>query len=276
MRIVAIAFLLVSVITMSATAATKVFILAGQSNMDGRGKKSELTGDLEKWAKPQADVRIAYSNSTIRGPYTSGGFKPLEPGYSVPPGSNKLGDKYKLPAATFGPEVSFGRTIADALPSDKIVIIKFSEGGTSLHKDWKLDQPAGLYEQFLAFTQKSLKDLNDTYELAGMVWHQGEADASLKAGEYQKLLTAFIERVRKDLNAPQLPFVVAEVFDNKERDAVRSAQRATTQAVAQTIFVPASDLTTNDHGTHFDTKSQITLGQRIARACLDHNPTNSK
>ena len=101
-----------------------------------------------------------------------------------------------------------------------------------------------------------------------MIWHQGESDASLAEGEYQKLLPAFIARVRKDLNAPDLPFVVAEVFDNGHRDRVRAGERATTQAVSNTLFVPASDLKTSDNGTHFDTPSQIKLGGRIAEAWL--------
>ena len=37
-------------IASAASKPLKIFILAGQSNMDGRGKKSELTGDLAKWA----------------------------------------------------------------------------------------------------------------------------------------------------------------------------------------------------------------------------------
>ena len=269
-------FSLVTVITIALTAipadaATKVFILAGQSNMDGRGKASDLVGPLAKWAKPQADVRIAYSNSTIRGPYTSDGFQPLQPGFSVPPGSREAhGKDFKLPSATFGPEVSVGRALADGLPNDKIVLIKFSEGGTSLHKDWNPNQSNTLYDQLVAFTKKSLADLHEDYQLAGFIWHQGESDASLPEGEYQKLLTALIGRVRKDLNAPDLPFVIAEVFDNHHRDRVRAGQRGTTQAVAHTLFVPADHLVTSDNGTHFDAASQIELGQRIAHALLQN------
>jgi iduronate 2-sulfatase len=100
-------------------APVRVYILAGQSNMDGRGKKSELVGDLATWATPQADVRIADANSTRRGPFSTDGFVPLAPGYSVPPGTKGK----KLPGGTFGPEVSFGRALADANREHKIVLI---------------------------------------------------------------------------------------------------------------------------------------------------------
>jgi hypothetical protein len=249
-----------------------VFILAGQSNMDGRGTKSELIGELAKFAKPQADVRIAYSNSTMRGPYETDGFVALAPGFSVAPGTReKFGADYKLPGETFGPEVSFGRSVADAMTDKHIAIIKFSEGGTSLHKDWNPDTRGALYDQMLAFVTKSLKslkDAGDTYELSAFVWHQGESDSGLPEGEYQKLLTNLIDRVRNDLKEPKLLVVIGEVFDNEHRDRVRAAQRATTQAVARTIFVSADGLETFDNGTHFDTKSQIELGNRLADGFL--------
>jgi hypothetical protein len=254
----------------------KVYILAGQSNMDGRGRKSELVGELARWVKPQADVRIAYSNSTRRGPYATEGFVPLEPGYSVPPGTKER----KLPGDTFGPEVSFGRAMADAHPDDRILLIKFSEGGTSMHKDWMPGVAHdGLYPQFLAFVRRSLKSLSDagqTPQLAGMIWHQGESDASLPEGEYQRLLTDFIAHVREDLEAPQLNFVIGEVYDNGHRDRVRAGQRATAAAVPNVVFVPVEGLKTLDAGTHFDTRSQIELGRRLAAALTRQNPTTKE
>ena len=242
----------------------KVYILAGQSNMDGRGKKSDLVGDLARWAKPQADVAIAYSNSNRRGPFATDGFVPLEPGFSVPPGTKQA----KLPGATFGPEVSFGRAIADANSDVRTVLIKFSEGGTSLHGDWMPEAKNSLYPQFLAFVQKSLKSLGGDAKIEAMVWHQGESDASLKEGEYQKLLTAFIAQIRKDLASPDLPFVIGEVYDNAKRDRIRAGQRATAASVDNVYFAPADKLQTSDGGTHFDAASQIEMGQRLAAALM--------
>ncbi len=243
----------------------EVFIVAGQSNCDGRGKASELTGPLAKWSKPQDDVLIAYSCSKLRGPVlTSDGFKPLQPGWSVAPGKDK---PTKLPSGTFGPEVSFGRGVADHLKGKKVALIKFAEGGTSLGKDWNPEVKDRLYPAFLDFTKKSLKELKDqghTYTLRGMIWHQGESDASLIADEYQKLLTAFIARVRTDLEVPDLPFGVGEVFDNGKRDTVRAAQKATAEKVKGVFFVSADGLKTFDGGTHFDAASQIELGERFA------------
>jgi iduronate 2-sulfatase len=243
----------------------EVFLVAGQSNGDGRGRASDLTGPLARWAKPQEDVRIAYSCSTLRGPaLDSRGFKPLRPGWSVAPGKNR---PTKLPGETFGPEVSFGRGMADRLKGKKVALVKFAEGGTSLARDWNPHVLDRLYPAFLDFTKKSLKGLMDTghtYAVRGMIWHQGESDANLTADEYEKLLTAFIFRVRADLEAPDLPFGVGEVYDNGKRDAVRAAQKVTAEKVKRVFFVPADKLKTFDGGTHFDAASQIELGRRFA------------
>jgi hypothetical protein len=275
---VRLGFLLLACLAMLGAAPdhkpVKVYILSGQSNMDGRGRKSELVAELAPWAKPQEDVSIAYSNSSKRGPYATDGFVPLEPGYSVPPGTKER----KLPGDTFGPEVSFGRTIADAHPGEHIVLIKFSEGGTSLHGDWMPDAKDSLYPQFLAFVRKSLDSLGKDAKLEAMVWHQGESDASLPEGEYQRLLTEFIARVRKDLSSPDLPFVIGEVYDNGHRDRVRAGQRGTAAAVPHAMLVPVNGLKTLDAGTHFDTPSQIELGKRLAQALIEKpsEPTGPK
>jgi iduronate 2-sulfatase len=243
----------------------EVFLVAGQSNCDGRGAAAALTGPLVKWVKPQDDVPVAYSCSTLRGPaLDSGGFKPLQPGWSVAPGKNR---PTALPSGTFGPEVSFGRGMADRLKGKKVALIKYAEGGTSLAKDWNPDVKDRLYAAFLAFTRKSLADLKDrghTYTVRGMIWHQGESDAGLTAEAYQKLLTTFIGRVRADLGVPDLPFGIGEVYDNGKRDAVRAAQKAAAADVTGAFLVSAGGLKTSDGGTHFDAASQIELGERFA------------
>lgn len=242
-----------------------VFLVGGQSNCDGRGPAKDLTGPLASYVKPQEDVIIAYSCSKLRGPILeSGGFKPLQPGWSVSPGYKR---EKGLPSPTFGPELAFGRAMADSLKPKKVAIIKYTEGGTNLAKQWNPDTKDMLYDASVAFTKKWLKDLKDrghTYTIRGMIWHQGESDAALTADAYEKLLTTFIERMRKDLDAPDMAFGIGEVYDNKKRDTIRVAQKATAEKVKGAYFVPASDLKTYDGGTHFDAASQIELGKRFA------------
>ena len=258
---------LLSILSLATVARAEhydIFLVAGQSNCDGRGAAKELIGDLAPYAEPQSDVPIAYSCSSLRGPVLhSDGFQPLQPGWSVAPGRNK---PKSLPSGTFGPEVSFGRAVADALPDRHVALIKYAEGGTNLKRDWNPAVRDRLYDAFLAYVAQSLKiltDRGDTYELRGMIWHQGESDAGLPEGEYQNLLTDFIAKVRAALDAPELPFGIGEVYDNGKRDRVRAAERATAEAVPGAFFVSADGLETFDGGTHFNAASQIELGRRF-------------
>ncbi|MFK8113676.1 MAG: sialate O-acetylesterase, partial [Rubripirellula sp.] len=76
-----------------------VYLLAGQSNMDGRGAISDLTpNDMQ----PSDDAIIFYRNM----PTSSDEWKPLAPGFSIPP-KHKTG----LPSSTFGPELGFAKAM---------------------------------------------------------------------------------------------------------------------------------------------------------------------
>lgn len=243
----------------------EIFLLAGQSNMDGRGSLKGLTGDLEKYTKPNPDVLIHFSAGGLKRPLTtSQGFKPLQPGYSGTPG-NKSPDA--LPTKTFGPEVSFGPEMAKALAGKHILLVKFAEGGTSLGADWNPAAKGKLYENFIKFvrqTQEIIKSKGDTCEIRGIAWHQGESDASMPAGKYQVALTELIAKVRTDLAAKDLPFVIGQVYDNGKRTGIIEDQKATAKAVANVGFADADRLKTIDNGTHFDAASQIELGKRLA------------
>ncbi len=100
-------------------AAIDVYLLAGQSNMDGRGKTAELDAALKE---PLKDVPIWYRQPLG----DSGGFQPLAPGFSIPPGH-----KGGLPGPTFGIELSFARALLAKEPKQRIAFIKGSRGGTT-------------------------------------------------------------------------------------------------------------------------------------------------
>ena len=251
----------------------EVFLLAGQSNMDGRAEVKELTGDLEPWTKPQSNVWIAFRAGGLHRALTlSDGPQPLCPGYSGTWPTNTVPPTMKHPFGTFGPEVSFGATMAQALPGRKILLIKSAEGGTNLLNDWAPNAKGMLYEQFITFAQQTLKELQDqgsTYTLRGMIWHQGESDANLQPDQYQERLTAFIGHVRSDMQSKDLPFVIGEIYDNgkKQEDVIRAAQKATAESVPNAGFASAQGLTTKD-GVHFIAPSQIELGQRFGQAMI--------
>jgi hypothetical protein len=90
-------------------AGNRVFLLCGQSNMVGQGSNSELSAP---YSATQTDVN-----------FWKNGWVSLAPGF----GNN---------SSMFGPEVSFGRAIKDAYPSDGLYLIKYAVNGTALYNDW--------------------------------------------------------------------------------------------------------------------------------------------
>jgi alpha-galactosidase len=241
-----------------ATAAAKplqVFILAGQSNMQGHAKISTLEHiGMDPATKPMlAEMLGADGKPKVceRVWISSIGCADAEQ-------TGKLTAGYGATTGKIGPEFTFGlymQKFTDA----PILLIKTSWGGKSLNTDFR-PPGAGPYvfnETQLAAFEKQGKDLTaikaakeketgvsyrlmvghvksvlgdikrvvpgddaaQGYELAGFIWFQGWNDLvdsgtypdRDKSGGYDAYSTAmahFIRDVRKDLNAPALPFVI--------------------------------------------------------------------
>jgi hypothetical protein len=241
-----------------------VYLAAGQSNMDGRGSASDLTGDLAVWNQPQADVRIWYANPVNLDPanptYTTG-WQALAPGFSVPPGFTG-----NLPSTRFGPELAFARTVAEANTNRRIAVIKVSQGGTSLSSNWK-PVSGYMYATLTNIARTALESLTNTgarYTLRGMIWHQGESDGSSSTATYEARLTEFIAAVRNDFGVTNLPFVVGELATNRSV-TVRQAQFNVSQNIPFVGFASSSNLVTlAPDDPHFNSAGALIMGQRMA------------
>ena len=243
-----------------------VYLAAGQSNMDGRGSTSELTGDLASWNQPQTDVRVFYANPVNLDPLNptyNTGWQMLTPGFSVPPGFSGT-----LPSTRFGPELAFARAVADANTNRSIALIKVSQGGTSLSSDWK-PTSGYMYATLTNIARVALQSLTNSgaqYTLRGMIWHQGESDGSLSTATYQARLTEFIAAVRNDFGVANLPFVVGELATNRSL-TVRQAQLNVSETVPYVGFASSSNLVTlAPDDPHFTSEGALIMGQRMAAA----------
>ena len=252
----------------STAAHFDVYLVGGQSNMDGRGGNNHLVGANAPWSQPQTAVRIWYANPMNYGhpltPNYDSGWQVLGPGFSVPSGFSAT----PLPSPCFGPELSFARTIADANPQRQIALIKVTQGGTTLNGDWNPANPGSGY-MYVALTNtvrvalQALTDAGASYTLRGMIWHQGEGDSSGSAAtNYEANLTQLIAAVRRDVGVANLPFVVGELATNKS-SLVRSAQVNVAQKLPYVGFASADALQTID-STHFTSGDVLTLGKRFA------------
>lgn len=242
-----------------------LYLLAGQSNMDGRGRAADLSAAQRR---PSERTIIFYRNP----PHASDGWQSLTPGFSIPP-KHKGG----VPSPTFGPEIGFAAAMETAQPDRRFALVKGSKGGTSLRRDWnpgvkgKPESQGPVYRNFIETvrlaTDALVKD-GHTFQLRGLLWHQGESDSKSGADAHYRRLVEFAARIREDLNARDLPIVVGEVFDNGKRDAVRVALRRLSESDPACALVSSAGTTTWDPGTHFDAKSQLLMGRRYAEALL--------
>ncbi|MDX2153530.1 MAG: sialate O-acetylesterase [Bryobacteraceae bacterium] len=116
-------------------------------------------------------------------------------------------------------------------------------------------------------------------KVAGVLWYQGESDTGVKTAPlYQEKFEKFIAALRDDVGQPQLPFYFVQLgrFVNNsnpnEWNAVQEAERLIELKVPRTGMVAAVDLDLDD-AIHIGTNDFKRLGKRLANlACRDLFP----
>ncbi|MDB5048573.1 MAG: celE1 [Fibrobacteres bacterium] len=192
----------------SVRAATRVFILAGQSNMVGLGKVSGIPAGYLNGAG-----KVAYYVTAPAGisPYEF--TNPIKAGNAAESSSCNSGTQY-ISKGNFGPEVGMAKVLAAAYPADKIVLVKAAWGGTSLATGW-VGGSAPTYIWFRNQTRLMLDDLKmkfPGYQLQAIVWLQGETDGSDPnfAKAYKANFQTLIAKMRTDFGA-NLPFLYGTI-----------------------------------------------------------------
>jgi hypothetical protein len=227
----------------------KIFLLGGQSNMAGQLK--------EYWA----DVQSPYKD-------------PLP---QIQRWQNKRNQWAPLaPTHRLGPEIAFGHVIAKALPNDDVRLVKYAINGTALYDDWA-PTTGPCYIGFMAAAQGALADLEAMqvpYEIAGMLWLQGESDAVETMGSaYEQNLAAFIVHMRSEFNTPEMPFIIARVRDFYGKGAqakmVRDAQQALAETMPQVAWFDTDDCGTLINGGHYALPGTIEIGNRFAQSYME-------
>lgn len=172
-----------------------LFVLAGQSNMQGRAHEVDYPQNVN------ADNRIAFIYSA---PTTEGillGFDKYFPDWNI----------LKPQNGHFGPEVTFSRDVESAI--DHVAIFKYSASGTSLYKDWGSPGMGGLLDNmFLQYVHayKSLRLQGHEATVRGLIWVQGESDAETAemSAQYYFRLKTLIQRFRELVGVEHLPVVI--------------------------------------------------------------------
>jgi hypothetical protein len=247
-----------------------VFLIGGQSNADGRALASGLPASLQQ---PQSNVPFYYgTGSTV----TS-----LQP--------ESFGLINQGATQDFGPEVTFGYSMANyysGQANTEVAVIKYAAGGTNLYSQWAAGGTAteagdgSVYDNFQNAVTNGLKAIakanpTATIKIDGMVWMQGESDATIVNGvdeslQYQTELTNFIGDIRLTYGA-NLPFVIGELSSKQtgtgataQRNNVRAAQVAVGSTLPDTAVVNTDTFPLNSDALHFSTVGQEDLGYGFA------------
>ncbi|MEN8771959.1 MAG: sialate O-acetylesterase [Akkermansiaceae bacterium] len=220
----------------------KVYILAGQSNMQGSAHKKTFAavGDDPKTAPLLREILDA-KGEPIESQNAWVACRTNRRGeVSTLLGKVKVG--YGFDDERIGPEYGFG-LFMDWSMEEPVLIIKTAWGGKSLAvdfrppgagpyqpserekqngKEFSEEEVGHYYREMIAFVKETLDDevsikkvvpeyeKKDGYELSGFVWFQGWNDMCNRhhIAQYTENMIHFIADVRREFESPQLPFIV--------------------------------------------------------------------
>ncbi len=233
-----------SFVTAAEPASLDLFLLVGQSNMAGRG----VVTDADR--QPHPRVLVLNQDNT----WVSQG-EPIH---------------FDKPIAGVGPGFTFAKLVAEQNPGATVGLIPCAVGGTPISR-WK--PGADLYQQALARARIALK----RGRLKGILWHQGESESGSEAKSviYGRLLAEVATGFRRDLNAPEVPFIAGELG---EFLYVRSAGKSPYARVVneqinllptlipKASVVRSTGLAHKGDELHFDADAQKEFGKRYFAA----------
>jgi hypothetical protein len=225
-----------------ADARLDLFLLAGQSNMAGRGKvgPDDKVPDPHVWMLTQARQWAPA----------------IDPIHF---------DKPDL--AGVGPGRTFGIVIAQSQTNVQVGLVPCAFGGTSID-EWK--KGGKFYTDAIERAKAAMA--RGTFK--AILWHQGESD--LGKGDltgYLAKLHTLIADFRADLNSPELPFIVGQLgrFHREGATGIDAFNAGLVEFAAKEphcACVTSEGLVSRGDELHFDTPSQHELGRRYAAAYL--------
>lgn len=165
--------------------------------------------------------------------------------------------------------VCLAESFADRYVKEKNVevgLIPCADGGTSLAQ-WC--EGGLLFDNAVYQTRLAMR----TSTVAGVLWHQGEADCSEKLYPlYEKKLVAILDALQKKLDLYDVPILLgglgdflkyrSQAPDLKNYNHINDALKSIAQKRKMTGFVPAEGLGSNPDNLHFSAEALREFGIR--------------
>ena len=280
----------------------RLFILAGQSNMNGFGYNKDLPEHLNKPIEGayifqgQADA----DNASVAG---QGKWEILQPGHGI--GFTSDGKKNKL-TNRFGVELSFAHTLQALYPKDKIAIIKYARSGSSIALDaagkfgaWDPDyqDKAGVnqYDHFLSTISNAINNsdidgdgITDSLMPNGIIWMQGESDAAHSeklANAYYGNLKRLMDLFRATMLIDDLPVVIGKISDSWDNEQgkvwpygelVQYAQEKFVKEDSHAAIVRDTRYYKYSDRWHYDSAGYVDLGNKFAETVFKLSEDSDK
>lgn len=270
----------------------RVYFLGGQSNMGGFGQVQDLPLDLQA---SLPEVLIFQSTPARDGDPAEGRgrWTRLQPGHGAGFFFDGTTNHY---SDRFGLELTFARRMQQHHPGQRIALIKYAKGGTALDTlaagtagawdpDYRGRNGINQYDHALATLHNALAytDIDgdggaDVLVPAGILWMQGETDATVDAalaqryaGHLQHLMTL----LRSTLDNPDLPVAVGRISDSGQDadgkiwtfgEIVREGQARFVAADDHATLITSTDGYAYTDPWHYDSAGYLDLGQQFADA----------
>ncbi|HMQ49601.1 MAG TPA: sialate O-acetylesterase [Saprospiraceae bacterium] len=201
----------------------RVFVLAGQSNMQGYG----VIEDAENDPGSLVDVIANDAAGTWSKIGEPGNWTTLEDVYlyfardGETIQSNVTVGHGAYPEL-IGPELMFAHQLDDYY-EDPVLIIKTAWGGKNLAEDFRPPSAGGTTGEYYNAMIQTVRDVTENlgaefpnigttdYKISGFAWFQGWNDGASDSflNEYESNLHHLVNDIRNDLGNPHLPMVIA-------------------------------------------------------------------
>lgn len=243
-----------------------VWILAGQSNMEG-------VGDMTVPAKPHPLIRAFSMRRQWRLAEDPLHILAESPDvcHTISPCTAEIGEEMRQNAVKgVGVGLFFARDMLQRSGGVPQGLICTAHGGTSMQQ-WSPGRKhlggESLYASMLASVQATGQPV------AGLLWYQGESDANLQdAAQYTQRMKQLVAASRRDLNLPQLPWITVQISRLYSEPAIPVAwnsiqeqQRLLPEKIKFLETVAAVDLPLDD-GIHIGASGYLLLAARMASA----------
>jgi hypothetical protein len=224
-----------------------VFIMAGQSNMAGRGIiEPEDTVSDKRIFSINKDGQIIIAKEPLHF------YEPERTGLDC--------------------GLSFAKTLITKIPdSISILIIPTAVGGSSISQ-WLGDSVFRNVKLFSNFLSK-VEIAKQNGIIKGILWHQGESDANEKnIPLYKERLHSLFSKFRTVIGNNELPVLLGELgsFSNNPADfnLINKVIHDYAAEDKNSRVISTKDLKDKGDHLHFDSEGQRTMGKRFANAYL--------